>query len=99
MITLVVKKTPLPNSSELLNVPAHLWFVGGIVSSLGLSLVYWLMPQIGIAKVVSALVVGQLFFSMTASHFGWFELPQSEISLAKLIGLLLMMMGVVLINK
>ncbi len=95
---LVLMKTPSP-SVEILNLtPKHLWFLGACFSVVALTLVYWQIPQIGISRVMIGVIFGQLFFSVLASHFGWFGLPVVSLSFVRVIGLFCMTTGVVLMN-
>lgn len=81
------------------DVPLYLWIVGGLLSSIGLTLVYKAMPVIGVSRSIAAVIFGQSTTSVMASHFAWFGLPQKEFSLWSFIGLVLMGVGVLFINK
>lgn len=95
---LLVSKTRVPSMDSLKSVPAHLWFVGAFLSVFALTLVYWQMPKIGVARVMTGVLTGQLLVSIIAAHFGWFGLPVTTISLSRGLGLLFMIFGVALIN-
>lgn len=95
---LIVSKTRPPNSELLKLVPTHLWFTGAFLSVLALTLVYWQMPKIGVARVMSGVLTGQLCISILAAHFGWFGLPVTAITIGRLSGFIFMLIGVFLIN-
>jgi transporter family-2 protein len=99
ILGLVFFRIPVPKADLIRDVPSHLWFLGSILSVIGLTLVYWLVPKLGISKVVSGIVFGQLTVGALASHWGWFNLPIVQIDRFKLIGFFLLSLGVVLINR
>jgi len=98
IIFFVFMKSPLPTMSLLESVPKHLWFTGSLLSIIALSIIYWQMPQIGVAPVVMGVIVGQIVISIVASHFGWFNLPRSILTLEKMIGIGLVLIGLYFIN-
>ena len=88
----------LPKKDELSKVPFYLWITGGFFSVLGVSLYYYLIPKIGIAKMFTFGLSGQMIFVMIAGAFGWFNLPVETLTLQKLLGLVLLLTGVTLIT-
>ena len=79
-------------------VPVYLWFAGGALGAMGVGLLYFLIPQMGIGPMTVFSLAGQLIVATTASHFGWFELPQNPITLQKIFGFLALFTGVVLVS-
>ena len=79
-------------------VPVYLWFTGGALGALGVGLLYFLIPQMGIGPMTVFSLAGQLLIATTVSHFGWFDLPQNPVTLQKLIGFVALFAGVVLMN-
>ena len=93
-----VWRIALPEPAQLKSVPVHLWVAGSLLSIAALSTAYWLMPQIGVGRVMSGIVVGQVLTAMFAAHMGWFDLPRDSITLQKAVGAALLFAGVILIN-
>jgi len=56
----------------------------------------WLIPQVGAGAVMITLLAGQILGGMVMSHFGWLGSPVKPISLANVIGALVMVGGVLL---
>lgn len=79
-------------------VPMYLWFTGGVLGAFGVGLLYFLIPQMGIGPMTVFSLAGQLVVATTASHFGWFDLPQNTVTLQKLMGFFALFTGVVLVN-
>lgn len=79
-------------------IPWYLW-LSGVLSVIGVGSMYWLIPQMGVGAVMSYALTGQLILAMLISHFSLFESPQKLISITKLLGSLLLIIGIVLFNK
>jgi len=96
---LIIENKPLPTKELTTVVPTYLWIVGGLFSMIGISLYYYIIPKIGIAKMFTFGLSGQMVFVLTAGYFGWFNLPTDALSIQKLIGVVLLLLGVTLITK
>jgi transporter family-2 protein len=95
---LLTDMNALPKRDELREVPSYLWIIGGFFSVLGVSLYYYLIPKIGIAKMFTFGLSGQMIFVMIAGYFGWFNLPVEVFTFQKILGVILLLMGVGLIT-
>lgn len=80
------------------SIPWYLW-LSCLLSAFGVGSMYWLIPKMGVGTVMSYALTGQLIMAMLISHFALFESPQKLISITKLIGALLLIIGLVLLNK
>jgi len=58
----------------------------------------WLVPLIGTGQVVVLALFGQLVFSALVEHFGLFGSQVTRLSRAKIIGLIIMFMGVLIVK-
>lgn len=66
---------------------------------LGASLVFaiaWLIPQVGAGPVMITLLAGQVIGGLLMSHYGWLGSPVQPITITKVAGVLVMVVGVVL---
>ncbi len=99
MFALFFVTKELPTTASLQAVPFYLWFVGGLLSTFGVGSLYWLIPQMGIGPLISFALTGQLVLAMFAGHFGWFQLPVTPMSSVKLLGILLLILGILFANK
>ncbi|CAA0125632.1 Uncharacterised protein [BD1-7 clade bacterium] len=87
------------SSVQLARAPIYLYLSGGVLGAAGIGLLYFLIPKIGIGPMTVFSLGGQLIVATTASHFGWFDLPQSPITPVKLLGMATLIVGVVLTNS
>ncbi|NNG09534.1 MAG: DMT family transporter [Arenibacter sp.] len=88
----------LPSLHQIQTIPTYMWFTGGALSFLAVTLFYYIIPRIGIATAVIFGLSGQIIFAAIASHFGWFGMPVEPITIKKVMGMLVMVMGVLLIK-
>lgn len=88
----------LPTTTSIHAVPGYLWFSGAI-SAFGVASFYFLIPQMGVGSMMSYALTGQLLIAMLISHYGWFDLPETPVTISKLVGVLAMIVGIVLINR
>ncbi|MDO6428800.1 DMT family transporter [Thalassotalea sp. 1_MG-2023] len=84
--------------NQLTQVPSLIWYTGGILSALGVGLLYYLIPKLGAGSLMSFALTSQLICAMLFSHFGWLSLPQKTMNLESTLGALLMIIGLILIN-
>jgi len=99
VMTLMFINQPLPVLVTIKAVPIYLWFAGGLLSAVGISLVYFLIPKMGMGTMMPYFLVGQLVMAVIAGHLGWFNMPIKPITLHKIMGLLALVIGIMLINK
>lgn len=96
MLVAAVRGLPkLPQEAEL---PWFLW-TGGLLGAVFVTVVLVLVPKIGTANVLAAAIVGQLLMSLVVDHFSLLGVPQSSISLTKISGVLLLVTGMLLIQR
>ena len=88
----------IPNLSEARLIPWYLWGIGGLFSVLGISLYFYTIPQLGISKMITIGLCGQLIFSLVAGKFGWLNLPVEPITTKSIMGTVAMAIGIILIN-
>ena len=70
-----------------------------VAGALGASLVFaiaWLLPQVGAGPVMITLLAGQVMGGLLLSHYGWLGSPVQPITLTKVAGVLVMIVGVAL---
>ncbi|EZH72347.1 hypothetical protein ATO12_23120 [Aquimarina atlantica] len=96
LILFVGKETIQLNTFQ--QVPWYLWFIGGLFSTVGITLYFYTIPKLGISKMITFGLCGQLIFSVIAGKFGWLNLPIEPITTKRLIGVFSMIIGIILMN-
>lgn len=78
---------------------AEAWqLTGGLLGALFVFGTTLLAPRIGVAKMLSLLVAGQVIVSLVMDHEGWLGLVQREFTVARVSGAVLVVAGAVLVN-
>lgn len=77
----------------------HWWIIlGGVLGGTYIFLSSWLVPQIGTGEVVVISLFGQLLFSAVIDQLGLFNANRNTINWIKILGLLIMFVGVICIR-
>ncbi len=96
---LLLLTTPgVPTSPDGVRVPWYL-MTGGLLGAVFVTTVLVLAPRIGIANVLAASITGQLIAALIIDHYGLMNLPQSSISFTKIAGGVLLVGGMLLIQR
>jgi bacterial/archaeal transporter family-2 protein len=73
-------------------------YLGGFFGILIVLAPIVLVPRIGTTATLSAIVVGQLVTALVIDHFALFGMPRIEITIARVIGLVLLLVGAFLLR-
>ncbi len=96
---LVSTTKAFPAITLIRSVPFYLWFTGSILSAIGITTFYWLIPRMGAGPMMSCALTGQLLASMIVSHYGWFQLPEIPITSTKVLGVVTLIFGIIMIGR
>lgn len=72
--------------------------MGGFLGALFVFGTTFLAPRIGVAKMLSLLIAGQVIVSLVMDHEGWLGLAVREMSFTRVAGGLLVIAGAMLVN-
>lgn len=89
---------PLATLANLGDAPPIAW-LGGLLGAFFVTSTVILVPRLGMAMTFSLIVAGQMLITLVLDHFGFLGVPVKEVSLARIGGILLITLGVVLIRK
>jgi transporter family-2 protein len=78
--------------------PWWIW-TGGLLGTFYVAGIVVLLPKLGVALSFSLVVAGQMFAAILFDQFGWMGMAMKEISAGKIIGSILLIIGVILIRK
>lgn len=84
--------------SQLRSMSLYKWS-GGIIGALYVCGAIILAPKIGAANMFGLIVAGQMIFAVILDHFGLIGFAQHSVNLYRVLGTILLVMGVVLIVK
>ncbi|MFM7021455.1 MAG: DMT family transporter [Flavobacteriales bacterium] len=74
-------------------------FMGGILGAFFVSAIIFTLPKIGSANMFVLIIAGQLITSLVYDHFGVMGIVQQSISWKKVLGVVLVILGVYIANK
>ena len=95
---IVATGTSLGNLAGAKGAPFIAW-TGGLLGAFFVASSVTLVPRLGVALTFSLLIAGQMLVTLVIDHFGLLGIPVKEISLPRLIGVMLITIGVILIRK
>ena len=72
---------------------------GGLFGAIYIGISILLIPRLGAAMVIALFVAGQMIGSLAFDHFGTLGVPVHSLSLSRLLGAALLVVGVVLIRS
>lgn len=75
-------------------VPPYL-FLTGFISAFIVLVITFLIPILGIRKLAILTIAGQILMAMIVSHFGVLESPKDPITLTKIFGAALVLLGTI----
>lgn len=83
---------------ELKGVPWYAW-AGGLYGAFFVAMAAFAAPRIGVATMLTAAVAGQIFAALALDHFGLLGLARQPVSLERLGGAALVLLGAVLVRR
>ena len=98
LLFVVVMVRKVPSLETVWNAPWWIWF-GGVFGAMFVAGAIVLGPKLGMALFFTCVVFGQVFISLLTDRFGWFEIPFRELSISRVLGVLLVIAGILLIQK
>lgn len=76
-----------------------IYFFAGTLFILYMASITFAAPRIGLANAVFYVLLGQLVSAAIIDHFGWWDTIQSPITLKRVAGILIMVVGIYLARK
>lgn len=94
----LVVRVPLPGAKVFHETPWWQWF-GGTLGAVIVAGSIILAPRLGATSMLALMVTGQMAASLLLDHYGVLGYPVHEASLLRILGCLLVIVGVVLVQK
>lgn len=73
--------------------------IGGFLGAFFVSVMATIVPRIGVAFAFSSAIAGQMLITLLMDHFGWLGVPEKPVNLWRVLGALLITIGVVLVRR
>jgi bacterial/archaeal transporter family-2 protein len=95
---LAILREQLFDLASVVRAPLIAW-TGGIFGAIFIATSVVMIPRLGVATVMTLIVVGQLFSSLVFDHFGLFGTPQHQITFVRLLGAACLIAGATMVRQ
>ncbi len=95
-LVILVMRIGLPTPNRLVQLPWWAWG-GGLLGTYMVTVSLLIAPQIGATRWLVLVLAGQIILSLLLDHFGWLGFPEQPINWRRILGVLLLVLGVVLV--
>lgn len=95
---ILITGQPLTNAVNAKNASPIAW-IGGVLGAVYVAASIILLPKLGVAMTLTLIIAGQLLMGIIMDHYGLLGVPVKAISLGRLVGVVLVLLGVLLVRK
>lgn len=92
-----IQRNPWPDAATVTSIPWWMW-TGGLLGAAYVALSLVLVHRLGAAVAFSLIILGQMVFALVLDHNGWLGVAQSEITITRIGGALLVVCGAVMLR-
>jgi len=96
-VVMILANERWPRPADLLAVPATAW-LGGLIAAVYIVAVVFLVPRLGVGSTAVIIIAGQIIAAMAMDHFGAFGNAQNPVTLLRLGGASLVLLGAALVK-
>ena len=77
------------------------WYawIGGFYGAFFVAIAAFVAPRVGVGALLTAAVAGQLIAALILDHFGLLGLPQQPATMVRILGLTMVFVGALLVNR
>jgi transporter family-2 protein len=97
-IVVVVFARGSTDFGSLRSIPLYMMVGGGLLGAVYVLVNLMLAPKIGVAALMSLAIAGQLAAALLLDRFGLFDLVQRELSVGRVSGVLLVLVGALMVR-
>jgi transporter family-2 protein len=87
-----------PRAASFAGLPWYAW-LGGVYGAMYVAVAAYAAPRIGLASLITIGIAGQIVMAMCLDHFGALGLSKDPISVVRIGGAFLVMVGVMLVRR
>ena len=97
-VVAIVLRAPLPDYAAGLRAPWYVW-TGGLLGAIYVATTIVVVPRLGAAQMLSLAVLGMMTAALVIDRFGLFGLAVRSLSIARVLGAVLVVAGVSVITR
>ena len=94
----VVVSRAVPELGPIMSAPPWM-YLGGLLGAFYVCASIVLTPRLGVATTIGLFLAGQVIASMVIDHFGLFGVPVQPASIPRILGALLIIIGVTVVQR
>ena len=94
-LMVLLQNQPKPSLQQLSQIPWFLW-LGGFLGIYAISLSIYTAPKLGFLTLSGLIIFGQLAMSLLLDHFGWLGTEKMPVNWQRLLGAIIIFVGVLL---
>jgi len=94
---LLAIQVPSPALGAIKHLPVWAW-LGGVAGAIYISSALILVPRVGATSFIVCVTAGQLITSLLLDYHGWLNLSVREISIGRVLGVILVLVGMVTVQ-
>lgn len=94
-LMVLLQNQPKPSLQQLSQIPWFLW-LGGFLGVYAISLSIYTAPKLGFLTLSGLIIFGQLAMSLLLDHFGWLGTEKMPVNWQRLLGAIIIFVGVLL---
>jgi transporter family-2 protein len=98
LVICLAMRLPIPALETVRTVPWW-YFAGGVAGALFVATSIVLAPRLGAATTFGIIIAGQVAATLVLDHFGWLGFNLHPVTTARVIGAILLVLGVALVLK
>lgn len=91
-------RAPMPALATLTATPLR-WWVGGALGAVFIATSIVIAPRIGLGYFAVLVIAGQLIAALWLEHSGWLETRQHPVTLVRILGAALVLVGAMLVRR
>jgi transporter family-2 protein len=97
-VVVAVTRQPLPTLTGVSGLPWWIWIGGMLGAVYVLTMIVSTRPINNVALMLASVIVGQTLAALLIDHYGWFGLAVHRLTAARVLGVALLLVGVLLIR-
>ena len=97
-ITIAVLRLSPPSLAEFSTAPRH-GYVGGLIVAGYVLAITYLAPKMGVGNAICFIVSGQIIAAVIIDHYGFFTATETKLTLPRMAGISLMIVGLFLAKR
>ena len=94
----VIVSRSVPDLGTMVSAPPWM-YLGGLLGAFYVCASIVLTPRLGVATTIGLILAGQVIASMVIDHFGLFGTPAQAASIPRILGALLIIVGVAVVQR